>query len=764
MASSTTYPKPAPTFCIVLSEHLTNPYTGPLASGAIAAAAMLGCRLILYSPLNIPMDRHDMGLAEFPLLPRRVDAYLMPEFIAPELIDYCRENGATVLTYAGTRAGLPSIGPDNYAGAFNVVTHLITHGRRRIAHLMGPPKSDEAVVRYNGYCAALDAAGIALDPALVIVGNFRAIDAQDALAALIESKVQFDAIFAANDLSARGALLALKLANLRVPEDIALVGFDDSHNVGTLIPPLTTVRQSAFQIGWDAIHTLCSGAELPPLTTVKTSLVIRESCGCRPRPPAGTADWAAHLAARFGAGSGPIVESEQVAALLGPLDTPDDQPGEWLYQLENVWMQALKRGWNERALRDYLPIWSQHRIAQGAIPAQIESQVVLAKERLSLLQEARSEREQIERGFRLNAIMYVIDMLRAYSHDQVLGPMLRYMVDSGPRTALSAQPAPGETIIVQYFGSDSLLHQWHGNLKAFPPSEWLDPGETMLLMPMSGGQQRSLIGVSERTGRVHIDLDDLLLRSINTYRSLTALNETLRELELARSVQLSLLPRQTPALPGYDIAGASRTARQVGGDLYGYYARSDGTLALAVGDVAGKGMPAALLMSACVTTLAGVIQVGLPPGQTLSRAHQVLQPHIGRTQNAAICLAYLNGPQVRFANAGAVAPLIRDTHGVHMLEIGGLPLGTPLSGIHEYDEAGVELAPGDMVVLSSDGIVEAMNGNSEIYGFERFMAALAAGPIESAQHMLTHLFADVLAFGGETEMHDDMAIVVVLRR
>src|SRR5688572_2591039 len=99
------------TTCIILSEHLSNHYVGPLVRGAIAAAAKLRVRLILYSPVSILLNRRDFTLADLPLLPRRVDGYLVPANIADEVVTFCRKTGATLLTYAGERPGLPAIGP-----------------------------------------------------------------------------------------------------------------------------------------------------------------------------------------------------------------------------------------------------------------------------------------------------------------------------------------------------------------------------------------------------------------------------------------------------------------------------------------------------------------------------------------------------------------------------------------------------------------------------------------------------------------------------
>jgi DNA-binding LacI/PurR family transcriptional regulator/serine/threonine protein phosphatase PrpC len=759
---------PHRTICLVLSEHLTNHYTGPLVMGAVAAAARLGIRLILYSPLNIHMNRRDFTLAELPLLPRRVDAYLVPANVADEVLDLCRSGGARLLTYAGVRGELPSIGPDNRAGARAATAHLIRAGRRRIAHLAGLPDSGESHEREAGYREALADAGLPFDRELLDYGHFRIQEAEDAVSLLLARGVPFDAIFAANDLEARGAITVLTRAGLRVPDDVAVVGFDDSAGSDTMEPPLTTVRQSAFQLGWDALTLLAApdAEELPLRTLTPTRLVVRRSCGSLGDSGAGAPDWAAELVGHLEFGQGPLVSRDEVIGWTAGLERALRAPAGWEAELDAALEAAEARGWYAPALRRYLDLWRERRIAAGADPALTAARVAAAKDQLAQALEERRKRERHHRIGRLNAITYVIDLMREYSYDQSIEAVLRYMVNSGPRGAVAAQrAAPLDGIVAQRVDATDGVGQWSGPPEAFPPSSWLAPGDTLLLMPIdAGAQQRTLMGVVEREDRSHLELDDLLLRSINSYRSVTTLHETLRELEAARSVQLSLLPPRPPASEDYDIAGATRTARQVGGDLYGYYARSGGALALALGDVAGKGLPAALLMSACSVALAGAIPAGLPPATTLSQIHHMLQPSVGRGQNAAVCLVYLDGARVRVANAGAVAPVLRDGRGVRLIDVGGLPLGTPLSDAHPYDEVELRLAAGDMLILSSDGIVEAMSERGELYGFERFARAIAGGPLESAQAMLAYILADVGAFVGEAEMHDDMALVVARYR
>lgn len=745
----------APTICMVLSEHLTNHYAGPLAQGAVAAAAHLGARLILYSPLNIFMDRRDFTAAELPLLPRGADAYLLPANVADEVVARLRP-GAALLTYAGARPGLPSIGPDNRAGARDATLHLIGHGRRRIAHLAGLPDSAESHERLAGYREALAEAGIAYDERLVAAGHFRVQEAEDATEALLRQGVIFDAIFAANDLEARGAMNVLARAGLRIPEDVALVGFDDSAGSDVLDPPLTTVRQSAFQLGWDALALLAAGAP-PPQTRTPVRLVVRRSCGCGGAPADG---WAAALAELMGQGQGPLVTHAQAAGWTAALDRALDEGGAWEAALDGALAEAERRGWYATALRQHLA----RRLAQSPPPA-LHERLAAAQDHLAGALERRALRERVGRGRRLDAITYVIDLLREYGYDQSSEAALRYMVNSGPRSALTAQHAAGETVTALRVDAAAGVMPWQGPEQAFPPPSWLAPGDAMMLMPIdTGGAQATLVGVVEHEGPEHLALDDLLLRAINTYRSVTALHETLRELDAARSVQLSLLPRGAPSSRAYDIAGATRAARQVGGDLYGYYARPGGSLALALGDVAGKGLPAALLMSACVTALAGTVAAGMPPGRTLSQIHRVLHPSVGPGQNAAICLVYLEGDMARVANAGAIAPLVAHERGVRSIDVGGLPLGTPLSDERPYAEVELRLRPGDILILTSDGIVEAMDERRELYGFARLMRAVAAGPRDSAQAMLAHILADVSAFAGDTEPHDDMAIVVARYR
>jgi LacI family transcriptional regulator len=144
---------------------------------------------------------------------------------------------------------LYSLNFDNIVGARLATEHLLSLGHRRIAFVAGDPLHPDAQEREHGYRAALAAAGVAYDPALVVPGWFHEQSGQAAIEKLLSDGVRFSAVFAANDQMAAGAALALHQRGLRVPGDVSLVGFDDLPSSTFSIPPLTTVHQPMQELG-----------------------------------------------------------------------------------------------------------------------------------------------------------------------------------------------------------------------------------------------------------------------------------------------------------------------------------------------------------------------------------------------------------------------------------------------------------------------------------------------------------------------------------
>ncbi len=245
-----------------------------------------------------------------------------------------------------------------------------------------------------------------------------------------------------------------------------------------------------------------------------------------------------------------------------------------------------------------------------------------------------------------------------------------------------------------------------------------------------------------------------------------------QELETARQIQVSLLPASAPKMHSLDIAGVSEPARVVGGDFYNFFVFDQERLGIAVGDVSGKGMQAALMMALSFGLLTTEVRRDVNPADLLAVMGRELYPHTQRNwMNTALSYITITPSEpaesrvwnLRVANAGLIAPLLRrQDRTVEWLYVRGLPLGVMPET--SYEELQWTLQPGDLLLLSSDGVIEAMNREQEMYEFERFAAAVAAAPDQSAQAVLDWVLQDVQAFTEGAEAHDDITLVVVMMK
>ena len=235
------------------------------------------------------------------------------------------------------------------------------------------------------------------------------------------------------------------------------------------------------------------------------------------------------------------------------------------------------------------------------------------------------------------------------------------------------------------------------------------------------------------------------------------------ELALAHKIQQSLLPPARPDWGGLDVVCYSVPARELGGDFYAYHALGDGRFSLAVGDVSGKGLSAALLMASSVAHFDSVFASHLPPSETLAQLDRALIRYTETTrQNCALCYIEIEDNTLRVANAGGIPPYIRRTNGqVEALEVGGLPLGVGLETHFAYQTVTVPLTAGDLIILTSDGVAEAHVSPKNLFGFERLEDAVAMGPTTSAHDMLEYLKLTVHNFIEDAEPPDDLTIVVL---
>jgi DNA-binding LacI/PurR family transcriptional regulator len=202
-----------------------------------------------------------------------------------------------MVVLAGGQAGMErfqTIGNDTMLSAQIVVDHLLNLGHQRVAYVsFAPPEYDVVNGREAGWRNALRKRGIEPDPTWVEYGDISAQSGYEATRRLIARGGKFSALFAGNDTIAFGAIRALREAGLRVPQDVALVGYDDIPLAAFATPPLTTMRSDPISHGRDAMQLLWSqlnpDANIPkPQHERSAQLVIRESCGAQPKPAAKT--------------------------------------------------------------------------------------------------------------------------------------------------------------------------------------------------------------------------------------------------------------------------------------------------------------------------------------------------------------------------------------------------------------------------------------------------------------------------------------------
>ena len=237
-----------------------------------------------------------------------------------------------------------------------------------------------------------------------------------------------------------------------------------------------------------------------------------------------------------------------------------------------------------------------------------------------------------------------------------------------------------------------------------------------------------------------------------------------RDLEIAREIQMWLVPSEPPEVPGADIAFATRPQNSVAGDYYDafYPGERRDRLMVVIADVAGKSVPAALLMATLQASLRTIAGEGVSVAELLTRLNRYASAYSldGRRFTTAVFCDY--DPAARrltYVNAGHNAPILRRANGAcETLEVGGLPLGIKLGA--EYQTATLELRPGDALIFFTDGVVEAFNESGEEFGNSRWQGAIRSLPDWNAQETLQFLMKRVDEFVGATRQSDDITCLV----
>src|SRR3989440_2162321 len=312
-----------------------------------------------------------------------------------------------------------------------------------------------------------------------------------------------------------------------------------------------------------------------------------------------------------------------------------------------------------------------------------------------------------------------------------------------------------------------------------PVLQHLKASQVEIALPLvSQGELIGLLTLGSRlNGKEYAREDRILLNTLATQvapalrvaQLVQAQQEQMRErerieqeLRTAQAIQQAFLPKDIPLVAGWQLVPYYQPAREVGGDFYDFFLLEDGWLGLAIGDVTGKGIPAALVMATVHTMLRSAVQGMISPGQVLARVNDLLAAEIPAGMFVTCFYALLDpkSGRLRYANAGHEPPYRRHAGSATELSATGMPLG--LMPGTRYDEYEAALDPEESLLFYSDGLIEAHNPGREMFGFPRLQTLLAEH--SNGTPLIDFVLGELQSFTGQGwEQEDDVTLMLLQR-
>lgn len=357
-------------------------------------------------------------------------------------------------------------------------------------------------------------------------------------------------------------------------------------------------------------------------------------------------------------------------------------------------------------------------------------------------------------------------------------PARRPAPDATPPQVQRLEIAPNDPLAAYFQSSRSVVDVTELQLDS-PALRKLKVEGVRLVVPLvTQGELIGLINLGPRMSEQDYSADDrgllntLAIQAAPAFRvaqlirqqqlEVQARERIEQELRVARLIQQTLLPRELPRLPGWQVFAHYQPAQAVGGDFYDFIYFGDGRLGIIIGDVTDKGVPAALVMATTRAVLRSAAQRSSSPGDVLQHANDLLCPDMPPKMFVTCLYAMLDpaSGRLQYANAGHDLPYWRTAAGVQEVRVTGMPLGL-LPGMR-YEESEIVLQPGESVLLYSDGLVEAHNVRREMFGFPRLRSLVEQHP--GGQALIGFLLNELASFTGpDWEQEDDTTLVMIER-
>jgi phosphoserine phosphatase RsbU/P len=714
---------------------------------------------------------------------------------------------------------VPSVCTDNVQSMRDAVSHLIAvHGCRRVAFLRGPRLNTEAELRYRGYLHALEQHGIAFDPALVLQGDFSDQSGTRVIRELdIAGKPPFEALVASNDSMALGALSELASRGIRVPEQVLVIGFDDVPEGRWGKPSLSTLRQPLPSLADAALsHVLDQLAGRTPssLTLIAGELVPRESCGCRSLfDSLGKASRGRPSRVAPPESSRAQQQSTEIARL--ELELRDLYPGgserlppSWRSELAASFAWEVTGGESHalgcfaellalaassgRELGDWQRVVSA---LQGWIPSERRAALDPLLYRYRVCVGNAAERQQAALRIRSEAMLHQTiaagsDVLGFFSLRAMFDALSGHLPNMGMRGCFVAlyEPSPlwpphESRLIFAYRDGARVPLPEQGVLfptRELAPAALLpkDP-RTWTVSPLFFGDTPLgllLFELGPPQGQIYEWLREQISIALEGARLIRRVDEEVaereraerqrlaHELSLAARIQASVLPQSLRA-EGLEIAASMVPATEVGGDCYDVLPFAGGAW-LSIGDVAGHGLGPGVVMMMLQSSVAAVLRADpeISPAAALEVVNAVLfenlKQRLQQGEHATLMLLrYESSGSIRFAGAHEEPIVYRARTGrCELLPAPGLWVGIKPSVRGQMPESELRLEPDDVLLLYTDGAVEARNGNRQQYGVQRLASELEAVHGAPVEQIRDHLLRAVQSW--MDRQRDDITLVV----
>jgi len=715
--------------------------------------------------------------------------------------------------------GYSLVQADNLAGMRDAVLHLIMlHNRRQIVFLRGPADNPEAEARFEAYRDALSQFSIPFDPQRVISANFSDEQGRWAMAELLDRGVQFDAVVGANDRSVLGAMRTLKERGIRVPDDVAVVGFDDSDDARCASPSLATVRQPYRDIAQSALEFVAdslAGRRAVRRSLLASHFVKRRSCGCLSEGAPSEAQHALEadplpfeeaFAQRRQALSAELARAERVSRVVGPagwiertldavrsatLGDPDHEllslldqmlaltaaaeadAGAWQHAASVIRRLVLPSVMNDtRRWMRFEDVWQRVRVL-----------IADAAER-----EQRALRGEAERaaGILTDTSESLITSFDVESLPRALADRLPALDIASAYVALyegQGKPPLESRMIVAY--EDRRLREIPVGVARFPTAQIVPRGlcsqrrKSLVVEPLFFENRQlgyAVLELGPKRRVVYELLRELISAALRgaelvrrvaeeaTQREKAEKERLEQELAIATRIQTSILPRDL-SVENLEIAATMLPATEVGGDYYDVLPGKGGCW-LGIGDVAGHGLRPGLVMMMLQSIVAalGRENFDAAPRQIVQVVNAVLYDNVrnrlGQDEHATLTLLrYFANGELVFAGAHEDLVILRAATGrCDRIETLGTWVGATADIADATEDQRARLENGDVLLLYTDGVIEAANAAGEQYGMERLCAELEATGGAPVAEIRDRLLASVRGF--LAVQHDDIALLV----